>query len=56
MGDDPETSVTDVNGRFHHVTNAYCVDQAVFPTAGSADPALTGMTLARKISEHIASV
>jgi hypothetical protein len=31
MGDDPETSVTDVHGRFHHVANAYVVDQALFP-------------------------
>jgi choline dehydrogenase-like flavoprotein len=55
MGDDPETSVTDANGRFHHVTNAYCVDQSLFPTAGSANPVLTGLTLTRKIAEHIAS-
>ena len=55
MGDDPETSVTDANGRFHHVANAYCVDQALFPTMGSANPVLTGLTLTRKIAEHIAS-
>jgi choline dehydrogenase-like flavoprotein len=45
MGDDPATSVTDTNGRFHHVANAYCIDQALFPTVGSANPALTGLTL-----------
>ena len=55
MGDDPETSVTDANGRFHHVANAYCVDQSLFPTLGSANPVLTGLTLTRKIAEHIAS-
>jgi GMC oxidoreductase len=54
MGDDPATSVTDTNGRFHHVANAYCTDQALFPTVGSANPALTGLTLTRKIAEHIA--
>jgi choline dehydrogenase-like flavoprotein len=56
MGDNPATSVTDTNGRFHHVANAYCIDQALFPTVGSANPALTGLTLTRKIAEHIASL
>jgi hypothetical protein len=56
MGDDPATSVTDVTGRFHHVANAYCIDQALFPTAGSANPALTGLTLTRKIAAHIATL
>jgi len=56
MGDDPGTSVTNTNGRFHHVANAYCVDQALFPTVGSANPALTGLTLTRKIAEHLASL
>jgi choline dehydrogenase-like flavoprotein len=56
MGDDPATSVTDVNGRFHHVANAYCIDQALFPTAGSANPALTGLTLTRKIAAHIGTL
>ncbi len=53
MGTDFAKSVTDVNGRFHHVTNAYCVDQAIFPTAGSANPALTGIALSRKIAVSI---
>jgi len=56
MGDDPATSVTDSDGKFHHVANAYCIDQALFPTAGSANPTLTGLTLTRKIAEHIASL
>ena len=49
MGENPEDSVTDVNGRFHHVSNASCVDQALFPTAGSANPVPTGITLCRKV-------
>jgi choline dehydrogenase-like flavoprotein len=56
MGDDRETSVTNTNGRFHHVHNAYCVDQSLFPTVGSVNPALTGLTLTRKIAEHIAKL
>lgn len=54
MGDDPVTSVTDPTGRFHHVANAYCADQALFPTVGSANPALTGLVLARRVAEAIA--
>lgn len=53
MGDDPENSVTDVHGRFHHVANAYCVDQALFTTAGSANPVPTGLGLARKVARSI---
>jgi GMC oxidoreductase len=56
MGDDPAKSVTDTNGRFHHVANAYCVDHALFPFVGSANPALTGLTLTRKIAAHIATL
>jgi choline dehydrogenase-like flavoprotein len=53
MGDDPATSVTDSHGRFHHIDNAFCVDQALFPVAGSANPVLTGLTLARRVAEYI---
>ena len=55
MGDDPDTSVCDANGHLHHVTNVYCVDQALFPTVGSANPVLTGLALARKAVEDIVS-
>lgn len=48
MGTDYRKSVTDANGRFHHLANAYCVDQSIFPTVGSANPVLTGIALARK--------
>jgi hypothetical protein len=53
MGDEPATSVTDTSGHFHHVGNAVCVDQALFPTVGSANPVLTGLCLARKSAETI---
>lgn len=55
MGDNPDSSVTDVNGHFHHVTNAYCCDQALFTTVGSANPVLTGIALARKVAGDIVS-
>ena len=53
MGTNPATSVTDTNGRFHHVSNAYCADQSLFVTVGSVNPTLTGLTLARKVSEAV---
>ena len=53
MGTDPLVSVTDVNGRFHHVANGACIDQALFPTAGSANPVPTGLTLARIVTRRL---
>jgi hypothetical protein len=55
MGTDPATSVTDDNGRFHHVINAFCADQSLFVTVGSVNPTLTGLTLARKVAEAVVS-
>jgi len=53
MGTDPNTSVADPNGAFHHISNAYCADQALFVTVGSVNPTLTGLTLARKVAEAV---
>ena len=49
----PNDSVTDSNGKFHHIDNAYVAGPALFPTAGSANPSLTGMTLARKTTAAV---
>jgi hypothetical protein len=53
MGTDAKTSVTDPNGRFHHVENAFCADQSLFVTVGSVNPTLTGLVLARKVAEAV---
>jgi choline dehydrogenase-like flavoprotein len=53
MGDDSATSVTDPTGRFHHITNAYACDQSIFPTVGSANPVLTGLTLAALVADSL---
>jgi choline dehydrogenase-like flavoprotein len=55
MGDDPDTSVTDTNGHFHQVANLYAAGQPLFPTIGSANPVLTGLTVTRKIADDIIS-
>jgi choline dehydrogenase-like flavoprotein len=56
MGDDPNTSVTDPNGRFHDVTNAYALGPALQPTVGSPNPMLTSIALGRRLADHLAPV
>jgi hypothetical protein len=51
MGANPSSSVTDTNGRFHNVANAYCSDQSLFVTVGSVNPTLTGLVLSRRVAE-----
>lgn len=55
MGEDPTRSVTDVDGRFHHVANAYALGPALFPSTGSPNPMLTGVALARRMAERLSS-
>jgi hypothetical protein len=55
MGDNPGNSVTDPDGRFHHVGNAYVAGPALFPTTGSPNPMLTGTALARRTADRIVS-
>ena len=50
----PGASVTNENGRFHHITNAYAADLSLFPTVGSANPVLIGLTLAGRVAATIA--
>jgi choline dehydrogenase-like flavoprotein len=53
IGAEFATSVTNHLGRFHHVANAYCCDQALFPTVGSVNPVLTGLTLAHRLAHDL---
>ncbi|MDB6155597.1 MAG: hypothetical protein JWL90_4050 [Chthoniobacteraceae bacterium] len=53
MGEHPDKSVTDVHGHFHHVTNAFCVDQAIFPAVGSSNPVPTGLALSGMVSDYL---
>jgi choline dehydrogenase-like flavoprotein len=53
MGTNRATSVTDTNGRFHHIENAYCTDQSLFVNVGSVNPTLTGLVLSRKVVEAV---
>lgn len=46
-------SITDLNGKFHNVANAYVAGPAVFPTLGSANPSLTALSLTRRTAGAI---
>jgi gluconate 2-dehydrogenase alpha chain len=48
MGRDPRTSVTDPDGRHHHLDNVFVADGAVFPTSGGHNPTLTIMATAMR--------
>lgn len=46
-------SLTNQDGRFHHIANAYVAGPALFPTIGSANPTLTALALARNTASVI---
>jgi hypothetical protein len=52
MGD-PGQSLTNKDGQFHHISNAYVAGPALFPTIGSANPTLTALALARNTASVI---
>jgi choline dehydrogenase-like flavoprotein len=56
MGDDPASSVTDSNARFHDLANAYALGPALQPTVGSPNPMLTSIALARRLASHLVPV
>jgi choline dehydrogenase-like flavoprotein len=56
MGDDPASSVTDSNARFHHVANAYALGPTLQPTVGSPNPMLTSIALGRRLANHLVPV
>ena len=53
MSDDPKTGVVDRNCQVHGVANLYVSGSAVFPTVGHANPTLTIVALALRLSEHL---
>jgi choline dehydrogenase-like flavoprotein len=53
MGDDPASSVTDSDARFHDVANAYALAPSVQPTVGSTNPMLSAIALGRRLANHL---
>jgi choline dehydrogenase-like flavoprotein len=55
MGDDPERSVTDGDGKLHHLDNLYVMDGSLFPTSIGSNPQLSIYGLVYKLSGKLAA-
>ncbi|NEQ29060.1 MAG: GMC family oxidoreductase, partial [Microcoleus sp. SIO2G3] len=53
FGEDPKTSVLDLNCRTHDVNNLYVVDGSFFPSSTALNPSLTIMANALRVGEHL---
>jgi choline dehydrogenase-like flavoprotein len=53
MSADPRSGVVDRDGRVHGVVNLYVAGSSVFPCAGHANPTLTVVALALRLTEHL---
>lgn len=53
MHDDPRLGVVDANGRVHGTENLYVAGGATFPRAGFANPVLTVVAMACRLSDHL---
>ncbi len=54
MGDNPDTSVTDAQGRVHEVKNLYVAGSSLFPAVEAANPTLTIVALSLRLAGHLA--
>jgi choline dehydrogenase-like flavoprotein len=55
FGEDPTTSVLNLNCRTHDVDNLYVVDGSFFPSSAAVSPTLTIMANALRVGEHLIS-
>ncbi|MGV0029075.1 GMC oxidoreductase [Phormidesmis priestleyi] len=53
LGENPTTSVLDLNCRAHEVDNLYVVDGSFFPSSASVSPALTIIANALRVGDHL---
>jgi choline dehydrogenase-like flavoprotein len=53
FGEDPNTSVLDLNCRTHDIDNLYVVDSSFFPSSSAVSPALTIIANALRVGEHL---
>lgn len=56
FGEDPATSVLDLNCRTHDLDNLYVVDSSFFPSSSSTSPALTVIANALRVGDHLISL
>ena len=55
FGEDPETSVLDLECRTHDLDNLYVTDASFFPSIGAVNPTLTIIANALRIADRIAA-
>ncbi len=53
FGNDPQTSVLDVNCKAHELDNLYVVDTSFFPSIGAVNPSLTAAANALRVGDHL---
>jgi choline dehydrogenase-like flavoprotein len=53
LGDDPAQSVVDPQARVHGIANLFVAGSSLFPTVGWANPTLTILALALRLSAHL---
>jgi choline dehydrogenase-like flavoprotein len=53
MSDDPRSGVVDRNCKIHSLQDLYVASAATFPTCGHANPTLTIVALALRLSQHL---
>ena len=53
FGNDPTTSVLDLNCKTHDLENVYVVDASFFPSCGAFNPALTIAANALRVGDHL---
>ena len=53
MSVDPRNGVVDPQCRVHGLDNLYVAGSSVFPTTGIANPTLTLIALAIRLSDHL---
>ncbi len=53
FGEDPKTSVLDLNCRAHDVDNLYVVDGSFFVSSGAVNPTLTIVANAVRVGDHL---
>jgi choline dehydrogenase-like flavoprotein len=54
FGEDPETSVLNLNCQTHDVNNLYVVDSSFFCSSAAVNPTLTIIANALRVGDHLA--
>jgi choline dehydrogenase-like flavoprotein len=53
FGNDPATSVLDVNCKVHDLDNVYLVDSSFFVSSSAVNPTLTIIANALRVADHL---